>query len=352
MLFFTKHKIKTKKNKTKKKYNFGKLKNIIKVKTGSSYNPINFIQHNIGQVEYNIKKKLTDLSKFKGPIKNKRYSKNPKRDFNNYFKNDNIINKEADIFFLQEVQYGEENFTSKNYKYYINYIVTGHIDYCDEKEQQNKIKKIYHGCMIGFNQFRFKIIEGIYSMNIFKRGVRLRTTDILIIKDIITNKKYSILSLHGPIINSPINIDKIDMIEKFYFNITDAIEEINKKYKNMNYLICGDFNINLLNPNFNPFDEKRTKIEKELLKNYYNILEEFKIRLNYFDIYIYEIDKKTAYGKDFKETLDFIILSKNLYKKLNLNLKTYFTGNKIIELGDLEFLKNDFDHTKLLGSFY
>ena len=317
-------KINPKKNKKSKKFKNNKH-NII------------FIQHNIGQVEYEFDKLLYSNNKNPLLIKNKKYSLSPLRDFPHYFYY-NEKNKIVDIFFLQEVQYGNKNFLNFDHKYFVNYIITGHINISDENEKQNKVSKIKHGCIIAFNQDKYNFIDGIYSTNLNNNNFnkRYRTTDWIIIEEKITTNKYALLSVHG-IICSEYNNEKLELLNKFYSNIIYSIIEIKKKYKKVNFIICGDFNINLLNPNFNPFNKVLDKTEKLILKEYENVIINFIKNLNNNKIFIYENTDETAFGKDFKEKLDFVLLSDSLIKVLNFNIEKYFNINKLMKLGDLEY---------------
>lgn len=343
--------------KSKKKL---KINNKISKKNNIKYNkftiiggnkPLIFVQHNIGHIEYNIKKNLYYNSYL---IKHKKHSSYPLRDFVYYYYLNKCINKSADIFFLQEVQYGDNSFMNSDYQYYINYTVTGHIDYCDETETEESIQRISHGCILGINQNRFNIIDGLKKSTVNIRNSKnkkYRTSDFLIIKDKTTKKLYCVLTLHGPICDMS-NNDKLSSYYKFYKDIIQGIEKIIKKYKNkINFIITGDFNINLFNPNFNPFNNKIQNEEsiKNILKN---IIKEFITILNKNNIEIVNYNEQTAFGKDFKERLDFILLSNKLLKNYNMETRKYYKKNKSTtnyNIGDLDFLFNDFDHTKLIG---
>lgn len=321
-----------------------------KLKKSKKRNQIIFIQHNIGSVEYNINKNVY-FKDFKGNsylIKNKRNQKSPYRDFLYYYYFNKCINNKADIFLLQEVQYGNTDFNDNDYNYYINYIVSGHVDFCDENE--NNTERIYHGCLLAINKKKFNIIEGLKNKNINIRGKKYRTSDYIIIKDKITNKLFCILTLHGPICDMS-NIDKIKTYYNFFYNIIEGIQLVIDKYgiNNINFIITGDFNINLFDPDFNPFD-KNVNNENDKTIHLEKLINDFINNLKNSNLEIINYKDNTAFGQNFKEKLDFIILSKNLISKFNMEKVEYYSKNKVLNLGDLNYLFDDFDHTKLIGT--
>lgn len=329
-----------------------KIKNKItkKILNGGSKKFLLLVQHNIGSIEYEIKKKIYFKDYNTNLVKNKKYKKSPYRDFVNYFYLNKCVNENTDLFFLQEVQYGDKNFTNYDYKYYINYNITGFLDICDETEKKKSVIRVPHGCLIGYNQEKFEFINGLKSFNLGNNyRKKYRTSDWLIIKQKKNKNIYAILSVHGPICN-PLNEEKIELYKNFYKSLMISITKIKNKFKKVKFIITGDFNINLLKPKINPFIVKRTKKEINIEKIQMNIIDIFKKFINDENMTIIDNSVETNFNRSYKETLDFIIVSNELKSKLDIHIKNYNTNTKVLELGNFEYLFNDFDHSKLIGT--
>lgn len=314
-----------------------------------------FCQHNIGPVPSKFKNIIYDSSGYKNIVKQKRFfpPKDIIRNFQNYIK----INKlsKYDIFTLQEIQLGQKDINELvDDKYYVNYKSTGYLNFCfvekgkEIREVKKNVQKIFHGSAAVINTNKFNII-GVYNIRFEK--LRNRTSDFIIIQNKINQNKYGILSLHG-LIPKNFSDNKLKVYQNFYNHIFKVLKTIKNKNKDIKFILGGDFNTNILNPvideesenNLPDYKRKNIDLFKKLLKK-------FKNDLGKIGIDILSDGKITNFNieNNYKEELDFILISKNLISKKNKiekNKIKYYKGN-IKNLSEYKELKNDFDHCML-----
>ena len=318
---------------------------------------VTFYQHNIGSVEHKFNDRVYDNSGFQSDtniITHKKYKNMVNRDFVSYMMTNNINH---DIICLQEVQNGDKNFNTiinvfEN-TYFVDYIKTGSLYYTDEDENPYGLIKnpIDHGCLVAINLNKFQIIEVIKNNN----SGRNKTSNWIIFREINTNKIMACISIHGEIIN-PMNKKILDRYQTFYNNIISSISYLKEKYSSISFVISGDFNINIIKPNFNPFN----KFSKELTDKWSPLF--FKILKRFYDycishhIFSIPINNPTnmSIKQNFVEKLDFVFLSKDLFWEnfglLNYNELLYYQSDESSEpeLIPENYLYNDFDHSSII----
>ena len=257
-----------------------------------------------------------------------------------------------DIYLLQEVQDGPDDINKyiklNDTLYFYSYTKTGHLYYTDENEIPYD-EKIYHGCVVAFNAEKYELISAI---DIDIDNPRKRRSKFIIFSD--SNKIYAALSVHGEII-SEFSDKFYTRLNNFYSRLINAITNINEYYDyNVEYIIGGDFNINLFRPNFNPFN---TIIQNtHFLSNVYkftNVINYFLKFLNDNGIYALENPYYTNYNivSKFIESVDFVFLSESIHMDIQGNNGLVYFGNfyedekpYLEEIEELYFV-NDFDHS-------
>ena len=261
-------------------------------------------QHNIGTVSVNFDSVVYDTSGFfndSNIISHKmRTGQSQIRNIENYYSK----YPGQDIYLLQEVQGGPIN-DEKIYnfgngdKYYYFYTKTGHLFYSDENEIQ--YPPINHGCAVLFNANKYKLIGGLEIEN--KRN---RTSKFILFTDTFTI--YAVLSVHGEIISN-FNDKFLNRLKSFYEGITKAMLKINSFYNmHIEFIIGGDFNINLFKPNFNPFNQIKQKLFNEEESKYIKIINNFLLFLKKNNINFIDFPNDTNYNIDskFNEKVDFL----------------------------------------------
>jgi hypothetical protein len=309
---------------------------------------ISLQQHNIGTISVNFDTNVYDNSGYKTSTNiithKSRFPFKP-RNIQDYVEH----YPQKDIYLLQEVQGGLNDINGyinlNGIEYFYSYTKTGHLFYTDENEIPYE-NPIPHGCVVAFNASKYKLI-GVLDIN----NQRSRTSKFIIFRD--NNTIYAALSVHGEII-SDFNERYYNRITQFYDRICDAISRLKEYYNdNIEFIISGDFNINVLKPDFNPFKTISMKKFYKHVDDYTLVINEFLDFLVDNNIYIMNIPKVTNYNVDsgYIERVDFIFLSDTIHQTLKQN-------NALIRLGEfydyekpnleeLEplYLENDFDHS-------
>ena len=267
---------------------------------------LSITQHNIGELEINSSPELLvfDDSEYYEESNRVKLRKSIyfKRNIYNYLSyklhNTCILD---DLYTLQEVQIPEDVLNPTNLQvdpvqsfseiinnYSYVYKKTGFKFYLPEICNSDITSyKEDHGCAIVYNNQRlkqFRIPNTLDLINEQSQILKTRSTGWLFLQDKITGKKYAIISVHGKII-APIGFPKLlnpyhhvnskyfreDRLIKgpydfskgkhleaieIYNTLASNIEEIKSKIKHIHIVLGGDFNINLLRPNFNPYNEE------------------------------------------------------------------------------------------------
>lgn len=337
---------------SKKKIVSSKFKNTKNSKK-SKNSKILFCQHNIGPVPCVFNNIIYDSSGYKNIVKQKRYfpPNDIIRNFQNYIKKNKL--SKYDIFTLQEIQLGKDNINKKlDNNYYINYKSTGHLNFCfvekgkEIREVKKNVDKVFHGSATIINLKRFKILGNHRTII---NGIRNRMSDIIIIEEKEGKDKYGILSIHG-LIPKNFTDNKLKIFENFYNGITLNLGSIKNKYKEIQFIIAGDFNTNILNPvideesetNLVHYKKKNIKLFKKLLKKFHNDLGKMNIK-------ILSTKKYTNYNIEtgYRAELDFILISKDIkIKKMDRNKIKYYKG-KMKKIDEYNELKDDFDHNMI-----
>ena len=317
---------------------------------------ISFYQHNIGSIEHKFKNNIYDTTGFQSKsniITHKKYKHTVNRDFVSYM----ITNRNNnDIVCLQEVQNGNKNFNTiidlfEN-RYFVDYINTGSLFYTDENENPYGLieNPIHHGCLVAINLNKFQIIEVIKN----NESQRNKTSNWIIFKEIKTGKMMACISIHGEILN-PMNQKVLDRYKIFYGNLIKNIELIRDKYEEISFIISGDFNINIIKPNFNPFNTISSEKTDKWSPMFFQVLKQF------YDFCIsnhifsapYNNPTNLSIKQNFIEKLDFIFLSKDLFwenfELLNYHELLYYESGESEEpeLIVENYLYNDFDHSSI-----
>lgn len=271
------------------------------------------------------------------------------RNVENYIHVKNFY-QEYEIFILQEVQLGNASIQDTTGKFNYFYNSTGSLSYCNidptlNEEKQINVEKVFHGCVVAYNKEMFDLLEKRELKTI--KG-KYRYSPILILRENKTGNVYGVLSVHGIICNPIAN--KYNDFHNFYSNILDMLFQLNNDYKGLiQFIVGGDFNIDLNNPDFNPFNDPIAAHELINHDLYYKqTLRDFKTNIGRLGINIISVDKPT--NKDinspnkFEKKLDFI-LTNNPAKLLKSEIE-YYKGT-MTNLGEVEYLEKDFDHSML-----
>ena len=318
----------------------------------SGFNNFKFGQHNIGSIPYNFTNVLYDNSGYFTPtnvVKNKKFIGDDNiRNVKNYIYT-NQFYFEYEMFTFQEVQLGDKPLTITSDKFNSFYNPTGSLSYCnidpnDNTEKQINVENGFHGCVVSYNKEMFDLLE--------KRELKLirgkyRYSPILILRENKTGNVYGVLSVHGIICN-PIK-NKYNDFHEFYSNIIDMLFQLNNDYKGkIQFIVGGDFNIDLTKPDFNPFNDPIAEQELKYYEIYYQrTLNEFKKLLTLLGINIISVNKPTnkdINSPNFEKKLDFILT--NNYGELLKSDIEYYKGKKK-NLGKVDFLEKDFDHSMI-----
>ena len=310
-------------------------------------------QHNIGTIPVNFDTVIYDNTGYTNDsniISHKtRRPLNPRNifDYSGHYPN-------QDIYLLQEVQDGPDDInkyiTLNDTLYFYSYTKTGHLFYTDENEIRYD-SPINHGCVVAFNAEKYKLI-GMMEIN----NERKRSSKFIIFTD--ESKIYAALSVHGEIIS--------DFTERYYRKLTNFynglisdITNIQNYYESVEFIISGDFNLNLFKPDFNPFNTISMINFLRGVDDYTYVINDFLDFLIKNGIYVLEIPDYTNYNIDSKfiEKVDFIFLSESIHRDMQKN-------NAIIQLGDfykyekryleeieLLYFENDFDHSYISISY-
>lgn len=311
------------------------------------YQKFQFIQHNIKKIELYNK----ELPENKGKIIDKRSTY---RDLKSYL--DNSGHKGIDLFTLQEVQNSskENSGILYNTEYTFIYNPTGEEEYYYKKDNNSISEDIVekeHGCMVVFNNKRFKA-KKIFKLNEYKE-LKKCASHLVHLEDIISNENYLVLSLQGyeP---KPMNIKKIKKLNE---SLSKMITDYDKKLKEegtkyINFIIGTDMKYNIFKPKILKKKISSTKKSKTNKKDSFSSLKKSIINLinkfNRLDI-DYDLDENinTIYkgekNSTYQDCNDFVFKSKFL--------KTYEIEYGCNHIGTIPSIKNkllenrdDFEH--------
>jgi exonuclease III len=289
------------------------------------------IQHNIGPMIYNTATRVQDS--YKNTIRN--ILMYPMRTVKNY-----LQYYTADLFTLQEVQGTMEDNRIIDGSYEVVFNKTGSLNYLDTKS----IVKIPHGCAVVYNKQRFKFITDYKTTN---QELNNRSTRWIILEDKKTKIHYAVKSLHGLIMNP---LTRYKRVEQFYMELTNEIDYLQSQ--SFKVIVGGDFNINIIKPNYSPFI-KPNQEQKQLIQNELTPL---------FNKIIYTINKQCniindgtlitnyTYNPDttpsiFMEALDYIVLSYSI-RIIGLYVSDIKKKPTLVDINSTIPLVNDFDHSR------
>jgi len=188
-------------------------------------------------------------------------------------------------------------------------------------------------------------------------NTRNRSSKFIIFGD--ENTIYAALSVHGEIISDFTN-HYYSRLTNFYNGLIDAIANLKEHYNgNIEFIISGDFNLNLFKPNFNPFNTISIRNFLEYVDDYTYVINNFLDFLIENGIYVLEIPYYTNYNIDSKfiEKVDFIFLSESIHREIQENSATIHLGQyynyEKLNLEEIEplYFVNDFDHLYISISY-
>ena len=306
------------------------------------------IQHNIGSMSYFFKTPVyVRVGPYTNIVKNKMAPNDVNRTISNYLtRTKQAQYPPADLYTLQEVQEQDEkgiiDVNSETYGYV--YKRTGHLFFAKE----NSILKIDHGCAVVYNKKRFSVVNiNIVDYNPADDNIRERSTPWVFLRDLVTNKIYAVLSLHGIIPSGSNNPTKAVAI---YNSLKRYISTIFTNFQ-INIIIGCDLNINIFTPNLNPFNISLSPTEKQYLNQI--LVPEIQSLLKFMrDRDISSVTDGTLVTNysyhvpySFEESLDFIFNS-NLYIIKDTLMSIHRGG--LLDLENTQQLIDDFDHSMLI----
>jgi hypothetical protein len=315
------------------------------------------VQHNIGTMNYQFQQLLYDTSGYRQAsniVKTKLPdTDHPYRTVHNYLNTRDYL---SDIYTLQEVQQEIDSDQAvqlltlvnpdNEYPYSGVYTRTGNLHFSDASE--TGVQRIHHGCVVLFNTNRFEWIGEIpHSHETLAR----RSTSWVLLRDKITREEYAVISLHGTISSNLTNASKtIDIYENLMLEIHQITTTPSASGMNWQVIIGTDLNINLFNPNLNPFgvlsDHQTHELHGALITRLHQFVE-FLQHHNIISVTDGTIPTNYSYHEQtpYRESLDFILVSNNLIPR-SVTIYDIYEGD-LLDVSDTQHMVDDYDHRSL-----